>query len=146
MFVTSKCFLVTITTFSMQIIILAITVDQEGSDTALQNDLKSWVATANNEDINKLTKVILGAVIFVAEHLVQQNATLLRTVSHIFLMRYCDAQLASSIKSVDLILELREGNVNFSSHWPLNQVILYSNLYMPYKCIATYEVWHHTVP
>ena len=48
---------------------------QEESDSALKGDLKSWVATTNNEDTNTLTKAILFAVIFVAEHLVQQKAT-----------------------------------------------------------------------
>ena len=66
----------------------------------------AWVTTVNSEGTNTLTKAILGAIIFVSEHLIDQKAKLLPRVCRIFLQRYCGIQLAGSIKSVNLILEV----------------------------------------
>ena len=40
-----------------------------------------------------------------------------------------------SIKSVKLILEFDESVVTFSSRWLLDQLIVYLNCYMLYKCV-----------
>ena len=108
---------------------------QEGSDDALQADIKKWNTITHSEETNSLNKAILSAVIFVAENLVSQKATLLPVVCHVFLSSYCDTQPAGSIKSIELILEVGEGSVKFTSSWLLNQLILYLNPYMSYKCV-----------
>ena len=116
-------------------ILSTLNKSQEGFDDALQADIKKWNTITHSEETNSLNKAILSAVIFVAENLVSQRATLLPLVCRVFLSSYCDTQPASSIKSIELILEVGEGSVKFTSSWLLNQLILYLNPYMSCKCV-----------
>ena len=83
---------------------------------------------------NKLTKAILLAVIFVAQHLLEHKAVLLPWVCQKFLQAY-EISYTGNINQVNLILEMGESSVMFSSRWPLKQLIGYLNPYMLCKCI-----------
>ena len=69
-----------------------------------------------------------------AEHLIHQKAVLLPWVCNVFLDTHSQA-LAGSKPTPSPILEVGESTVKFSSRWLLNQLILYLNQHMSYKCI-----------
>ena len=100
----------------------------------LEQAILRWRAQGNDEHTDTLTKAVLTAILFVAEHLVQNKALLLPQVCRVFLEAY-GVLYTDSIKSVDLTLEVGENKVKFSSRWVLNQLIIHLNPYVQYKCI-----------
>ena len=67
--------------------------------------METWLAKANDEDTDQLTSTVLKAVLFVAEHLLQDKALLLPLVCRIFLQAYRVPHFGS-IKSLHLTLEV----------------------------------------
>ena len=100
----------------------------------LQSLMEIWTAKGGDKDTDALTRAVLKAVLFVAEQLLQQKAVLLPWASQIFLQAY-QLHRTGSIKSAELNLEVGESTVKFSSRWLLNQLIIYLNPYMSYKCV-----------
>ncbi len=78
----------------------------------LQSAIHAWVAKAEDENTDTLTKSVLKAVLFVAEQFLQNKALLLPQVCHVFLQAY-GVPHSGSIKSVDLTLEVGESVVKF---------------------------------
>ena len=105
--------------------------DYEGSDSGLQQNIKTWKNTVDSTDL--LTSAVLSAVMFVAENLIQQKAVLLPWACQIFLQAYSDDQIGST--PTKLTLEVGESCVRFTSQWLLNQLILHLNQYILYKCM-----------
>ena len=105
--------------------------DYEGSDSGLQQNIKTWKNTVDSTDL--LTSAVLSAVLFVAENLIQQKAVLLPWACQIFLQAYSDDQIGST--PTELTLEVGESCVRFTSQWLLNQLILHLNQYKLYKCM-----------
>lgn len=100
----------------------------------LQGAMQAWLTKADDENTDRLTRSVLKAVLFVAEHLLQNKALLLPQVCHVFLQEHGVPHFGS-IKSVDLTLEVGESGVKFSSRWLLNHLIINLNPYMQYKCV-----------
>ena len=100
----------------------------------LQGAIQAWLAKTDDENADPLTRSVLKAVLYVAEHLLQNKALLLPQVCHVFLQEYGVPHFGS-IKSVDLTLEVGESVVKFSSRWLLNQLIINLHPYMQYKCV-----------
>jgi len=84
----------------------------------LQSLMEIWTAKGGDKDTDTLTRAVLKAALFVAEQ--GQAYQLHRT---------------GSIKSAEFNLEVGESTVKFSSRWLLNQLIIYLNPYMSYKCV-----------
>ena len=98
-----------------------------------QTILKVWKTIIDSTDTGLLTNAILSAVLFVAENLIQQKAVIFPWACQVFLHIYCNDQPCSM--PIQLTLEVGENNVRFTSQWLLNQLILYLNQYMLYKCM-----------
>ena len=81
------------------------------------------------ETTSTLTKSILQAVLFVADNLLHQRAVLLPQVCQVFLQTHSRVEQAS-----ELVLEVDNTLVKFTSRWLLHQLILYLNSFMEYKC------------
>lgn len=90
--------------------------------------IDSWTKLQADKSTTELHKAILQTVVFVARHLQHKNALLLPRVSSFFLSLY-------ECRKEDLQLELTDGTINFSSRWLMNQLILYLQPYMQYKCV-----------
>lgn len=81
------------------------------------------------ENTDEVTKAILTTVLFVAQKLLEERALLLPQAVTVFLDNYPHSS------SPDLHLELEYGRVRFSPRWLLNQLILYLQPFMNFKCI-----------
>ena len=99
-------------------------------DEALQKDIQTWTLIYRDTTTDTLTKSILKAVLVVADHLLQQRAVLLPNISQVFLEEYGGPLMGA----VDLILEVGDCTVKFSSQWLLHQLIICLHAYMSYKC------------
>ena len=107
---------------------------QSSDDNTLQQAVEKWVNKHNDDCTDKLTKAILKAVTYVANHLLVEKALLLPWACQVFLEAY-DVQHTGSIKSAKITIETGESTVMFTSRWLLHQLIIYLNSYMPYKCV-----------
>ena len=109
---------------------VSIMKNTNSSDEALQKDIQTWTLIYRDTTTDMLTKSILKAVLVVADHLMQQRAVLLPNISQVFLEEYGGPLMGA----VDLILEVGDCTVKFSSRWLLHQLIIYLHAYMSYKC------------
>ena len=57
----------------------------------LQGAIQAWLAKTNDENADPLTRLVLKAVLYVAEHLLQNKALLLPQVCHVFLQEYMES-------------------------------------------------------
>ena len=71
---------------------------------------------------------------FVAEHLTHQKAVLLPWVCKVFLDTHSQTQAGGEVLPSPT-LEVEESTDKFTSRWLLNQLIVYLNQHMSYKCI-----------
>ena len=60
-------------------------------------------------------------MIYVAKHLLDQKAVLLPWVCHVFLDAY-GIPYAQDTNPVQVTLDVEDGNVQFTSHWLLQQI------------------------
>ena len=101
---------------------VSIMKNTNSSDEALQKDIQTWTLIYRDTTTDMLTKSILEAVLVVADHLMQQRTVLLLNISQVFLNEYGGPLMGA----VDLILEVGDCTVKFSSRWLLHQLIIYS--------------------
>ena len=100
------------------------------SNELLESQISTWEhELSNNTNMSQLTKAILTTVVYVAKQLLPQHALLLPQASIVFLEEY------QSSLSEDVHLEVGEGMIRFTSHWLLNQLLIYMHQYMSYKCV-----------
>ena len=116
---------------------LAIIQSMESQSSTPDNMLKDliciWEHKISNENTDKLTKVILQVVLFVATELLHNRAVLLPHVSSMFVEAYKSSSTVAS--QGPLCLEVGEGTIEFSSRWLLNQLIVYLHEHMSCKCV-----------
>jgi len=114
-------------------IIKSIKCEQIGSDEMLAKSIEKWenIKIAHNTDT--LTSAILSSVLFVAKHLLPHKAVLLPWVCNVFLQAY-GVVCTGDINSRQVVLEVGDRSVQFSSRWLLHQLIIYLDVYMMHKC------------
>ena len=105
-----------------------------GSDTSLKQAIDQWVDKYNDDNANKLTKAILQTVVYVANHLLLEQAVLLPWACKVFLQSY-ESEYAGSVTSAKVTVETGDSIVTFSGRWLLHHLIEYLNCYMLYKCV-----------
>ena len=115
-------------------IVKSIECEVNGSDDMLLKSIDDWEAIKKDYNTDQLTKAVLSSVIFVAKYLLLQKALLLPWVCQVFLSAY-GIQYTGDIKSVQVILEVGDSSVKFSSRWLLHQLITHLDGYMMHKCI-----------
>ena len=93
-----------------------------------------WKVKYNDENTDVLTCAILHVVLAVSDHLLLEKAILLPQACKLFLDSH-GVSHTSSIKSVDLDLDVGDSIIKLSSRWVLNQLMLYLNPYMECRCI-----------
>lgn len=91
--------------------------------------IELWKVKMSDENIDELTKAILATIVFVANKLSQDRALLLPHAVRFFLDSY-----PHSVET-DLYLEVENGKIKFSSRWLLQQLIIYLQPFMNFKCI-----------
>ena len=94
-----------------------------------------------DENTNELTRVILAAVVFVADKLLQDRAVLPPHAVSVFLEKYTHIVPHAN----DLDLDLGEDKVKISSRWLLHQLIIHLQPYMNFKCIVK-KIWYSPIP
>ncbi len=99
----------------------------------LRDSTEIWEYKLSQGDTDRLTKAVLQAVLFVANELACQRAVLLPVISQVFLDAYEPTQPDES--SDQVYLDVGKGTIKYSSQWLLNQLIVYLQLHMSYKCI-----------
>ncbi len=102
-------------------------------DNVLRDSIEIWEYKLSQGDTDRLTKAVLQAVLFVAKELACQRAVLLPVISQVFLDAYEPTQPDES--SDQVYLDVGEGTIKYSSQWLLNQLIVYLQQHMSYKCI-----------
>lgn len=111
--------------------------------TELENDqendinycINHWLQEQNDINTSEVTKSVLEAVVFVANHLRQDKALLLSAASTVFAEHYTRETLTCSISSLSLTIETEESTLKFSSRWLLNNLIIHLNNFLNFKCI-----------
>ena len=115
-------------------IINSIKCEQIGSDEMLAKCIAEWEARKLAHNTDRLTSAILSSVLFVAKHLLPHKAVLLPWVCSVFLQAYGITH-TGDIKSAQIVVEVGDGSVNFSSRWLLHQLIIYLDTFMAHKCM-----------
>ena len=87
-----------------------------------------------NDTTDTLTKAILQTVIYVANHLLQEQAILLPWACKVFLQSY-KPENATTLTSEKVTVQTRDSMVTFSGRWLLHQLIGYLDSYMLCKCV-----------
>jgi hypothetical protein len=98
---------------------------EDSTDSALNEVISCLKATSTEGDA--LLGAINGTAIYVANHLLAQQALLLPQASTIFLQLY-------DVAPTDHI-ETNEGTIKYSSRWLLTQLILKLGVHINYKCV-----------
>ena len=93
----------------------------------LMHLIDTWKQMITDDDIDAVTKATLHAVLYVAENIMHQRAVLLPSVSQVFLAAYTSDDTGDK--------DMLEGTIKYSTRWLLNQIILYLQPYIDYKCI-----------
>lgn len=77
-----------------------------------------------------VTKATLHAVLYVVDNITHERAILLPWVSQVFLATY-----TTESKRDQIVLEVGEGTVKYTTRWLLSQLILHLEPYIEFKCI-----------
>ena len=115
-------------------IIRSIRGNEVKSDEMLTRLIEEWKATIAADNTDRLTRATLSSVLFVAQQLLPNKAALLPWACNVFLQAYGVHNCADT-KSAQVILDVEDGRVHFSSRWLLHQPILYLEGFMIHKCI-----------
>lgn len=103
-----------------------------GSDASLKRAIDQWVDQYNDGNSSKLTKAILQTVVFVANHLFQEQAVLLP-----WALQSYEPEYAGSVTSAKVTIETGDSTVTFTGRWLLHQLIEYLNCYMCIRWAGT---------
>ena len=115
-------------------ILTSLEAEPKNSNEHLRANMDIWRVKYNDENTDVLTRAILHVVLVVSDHLLLEKAILLPQACKLFLDSY-GVSHTSSIKSVDLDLDVGDSIIKFSSRWVLNQLMLYLNPYMECRSI-----------
>ncbi len=111
----------------------SIESESQTPDNVLQNRIDIWEYKLSQDNTDELTQAVLQAVLFVAKELASQRAVLLPVVSQVFLNAYKPSDTDQTADEV--YLDVGEGTIKYSSRWLLNQLIVYLQDLMSYKCV-----------
>ena len=118
--------------YDIHIVILKSLEEQPGSPQQnLQSDIDLWKMTIADDNTIELTRAVLNTVLFVAKLLQHDKAILLPQAATVFREYYSPAE-----DDNDVYLEVRDGFIKFSTRWLMNQLILYLQPYMGYRCVV----------
>ena len=102
-------------------------------DETLKDHIAIWEYKLSDKNTDKLTMAILQSVLFVASEILHSRAVLFPHVASVFVEAYGSTSAVISQQPVHL--EVGEGINDFSMRWLLNQLIVYLQQHMSYKCV-----------
>ena len=103
-------------------------------ESELRSKIEDWRKIRDSEGTQDVDKAILHTTVYVAVEIMNQRALLLSQASNVFLSAYANGN-CSDINNT-CVLEVGDGSTNYSyMRWLLNNLILYLQPYIEYKCV-----------
>ena len=100
-------------------------------ESKFESDIELWKFIAQETDTDNVTRAAIRTVLLVASKFRQNKAILPQAVS--VFIKYFDPCVTQEDK---INLEMKHGIIKFSSKWLMQQLIIYLQPYMSYKCVV----------
>ena len=98
-------------------------------ESQLMHLIEKWKLILADTNTDAVTKATLKAVLYVVDNITHERAVLLPWVSQVFLSTY------TAERKDQILLEVGEGTVKYTTCWLLSQLILHLEPYIEFKCI-----------